>query len=47
MFEGYDEDWIIMDVQIWKVSYFNLKYGDYIFSVQGSNSDGYWGDQIK
>ncbi len=47
MLEGYDEDWIITDAQTRKASYSNLKYGDYTFSVQGSNSDGHWGDQIK
>jgi len=42
--EGFDADWIKTDAQERLVTYTNLKPGQYIFRVQGSNNDGIWSE---
>jgi signal transduction histidine kinase/ligand-binding sensor domain-containing protein len=44
MLEGLDEEWIESGTRRY-VSYTNLKAGDYIFLVKGSNSDGVWNEE--
>jgi len=41
--EGLDENWIEAGTRRY-VSYTNLKGGDYLFRVKGSNSDGVWNE---
>ncbi|TLN26657.1 GAF domain-containing protein, partial [bacterium] len=41
MLEGFDRQWIAAGTRRY-ASYTNLKGGDYIFRVRGSNSDGIW-----
>jgi ligand-binding sensor domain-containing protein/signal transduction histidine kinase len=41
--EGLDESWIEAGTRRY-VSYTNLKGGDYVFRVKGSNSDGVWNE---
>lgn len=40
--EGFDEEWIVASAGDRTANYTNLEAGDYIFRVQGSNSDGVW-----
>lgn len=39
--EGFDEEWLIVGESP-LVTYSNLHYGDYVFRVKASNSDGIW-----
>jgi len=41
--EGFDEDWVIAGTRRY-ASYTNLRGGDYVFRVKGSNSDGVWNE---
>ena len=40
--EGFDPDWSEVDSKQRLATYTNLDHGDYVFRVQGSNSDGVW-----
>lgn len=40
-----DEDWIVTDRRF--ASYTNLRPGDYVFSLRGSNGDGIWSEETK
>lgn len=40
--DGFDSDWISVDLESPVVTYSNLPYGDYTFRVKASNSDGVW-----
>ena len=42
--EGFDEDWVIAGTRRY-ASYTNLRGGDYVFRVKGSNSDGVWNEE--
>lgn len=42
--EGFDEGWLTIGESP-LVTYSNLGYGDYVFKVKGSNSDGVWNEQ--
>ena len=44
--EGFDEKWILMGASP-VISYSNLPYGQYVFHVKGSNSDGLWNEKEK
>jgi len=44
MLEGFDEDWIESGTRRY-ASYTNLRGGDYLFRVKGSNSDGVWNEE--
>lgn len=41
--EGFDEDWLPVGESP-VVTYSNLMYGDYVFRVKASNSDGVWNE---
>ena len=45
--DGLDPDWIHVNADDRKISYSNLKAGDYVFRVKGSNKDGVWNDTGK
>lgn len=40
--EGFDQDWIYTDASRRFATYTNLRGGDYVFRVKGSNSYGVW-----
>ncbi len=42
--EGFNADWIGADSRSRKITYTNLDPGDYIFSVQAANNDGFWNE---
>lgn len=42
--EGFDEGWLTIGESP-LVTYSNLGYGDYVFKVKASNSDGVWSEQ--
>lgn len=42
--EGFDEGWLTIGENP-LVTYSNLGYGDYVFKVKASNSDGVWNEQ--
>lgn len=42
--EGFDEGWLTIGESL-LVTYSNLGYGDYVFKVKASNSDGVWNEQ--
>lgn len=42
--EGVDKEWIDAGVN-WFINYTELKGGDYVFRVKGSNSDGTWNEE--
>ena len=42
--DGFDDAWVIAGTRRY-ASYTNLRGGDYIFRVKGSNSDGVWNDE--
>ncbi|NIS83204.1 MAG: GAF domain-containing protein, partial [Anaerolineales bacterium] len=44
MLEGFDEDWVQAGGRRY-VSYTNLRGGEYVFRVKGSNSDGVWNEE--
>jgi ligand-binding sensor domain-containing protein/signal transduction histidine kinase len=44
MLEGFHDGWIESGVRRY-VSFTNLKHGDYVLKVRGSNSDGVWSDK--
>ena len=44
MFDEEDEDWISLGNE-GKISFNNLKAGEYILKVKGSNSDGIWNEE--
>jgi ligand-binding sensor domain-containing protein/signal transduction histidine kinase len=44
MLEGFDQDWVQAGTRRY-TSYTNLKGGDYVFRVRGSNNDGIWNEQ--
>jgi len=44
MLEGFDQDWVNAGTRRY-ASYTNLKGGDYVFRVKGSNSDGVWNEE--
>lgn len=45
--EGFDPDWISTSADLRVASYSNLKPGDYVLRVQGSNRSGHWsGDEL-
>ncbi len=41
--QGFNDDWHITDANDRIANYTNLRYGEYIFKVRGSNADGIWG----
>ncbi|PXF64183.1 EAL domain-containing protein [Kangiella spongicola] len=43
--DGYDENWTETDAQSRRVTYTNLKPGDYNFKVYAANKDGIWSDE--
>ncbi len=43
--EGFDPDWSEVDSKQRLATYTNLDHGDYVFRVQGSNSDGVWNEE--
>ena len=43
--ETFDPDWSEVDSKQRLATYTNLDHGDYVFRVQGSNSDGVWNDK--
>lgn len=43
MLDGFDSDWLPLGESP-IVTYSNLRYGDYVFRVKVSNSDGVWND---
>ncbi|HDQ45619.1 MAG TPA: hybrid sensor histidine kinase/response regulator [bacterium] len=45
MLEGFDREWRQTDAYRRFVTYTNLSAGDYVFRVQGSNSDGIWNEK--
>jgi len=45
--EGLDPDWNFVNADDRKISYSNLKAGQYTFRVKGSNSDGVWNEEGK
>ncbi|HZW02804.1 MAG TPA: two-component regulator propeller domain-containing protein, partial [Anaerolineaceae bacterium] len=42
--EGFDTDWVRAGTRRY-VNYTNLKGGDYVFRVRGSNNDGVWNEE--
>jgi signal transduction histidine kinase/ligand-binding sensor domain-containing protein/DNA-binding response OmpR family regulator len=44
---GYDKDWVFVGAKNRKASFTNLAYGDYVFQVTCTNSDGEWTRDIK
>jgi serine phosphatase RsbU (regulator of sigma subunit)/ligand-binding sensor domain-containing protein len=42
--ENYDDDWRFVN-HARTATYTNLDYGEYVFKVKGSNSDGLWNEQ--
>ena len=44
MLEGFDQDWVNAGTRRY-ASYTNLRGGDYVFRVKGSNSDGVWNEE--
>jgi ligand-binding sensor domain-containing protein/signal transduction histidine kinase len=44
MLEGFDQDWVQAGTRRY-TSYTNIKGGDYVFRVKGSNNDGVWNEQ--
>lgn len=44
--DGFDKDWVIMGESP-LVTYSNLDYGDYVFHVKASNSDGIWNPEER
>lgn len=45
--DGFDEEWLSVSESP-VITYSNLKYGDYVFRVKASNSDGVWnGEEIS
>ena len=44
MLEGQDQDWVYAGTRR-HVDYTNLKGGDYVFRVKGSNNDGVWNEE--
>ncbi len=44
MVEGFDPDWVAAGNRRY-ASYTNLRGGDYVFRVKGSNNDGVWNEQ--
>ncbi len=44
MLDGFDQDWIQAGTRRY-TSYTNLKGGEYVFRVKGSNNDGIWNEQ--
>ncbi|MBL4659333.1 MAG: response regulator [Alcanivoracaceae bacterium] len=45
--DGLDPDWNYVNADDRKISYSNLKAGDYVFRVKGTNKDGVWNDTGK
>jgi signal transduction histidine kinase/DNA-binding response OmpR family regulator/ligand-binding sensor domain-containing protein len=43
--EGFDENWIETNSDLRVANYTNIKPGDYIFKVYGSNNKGIWSEQ--
>ena len=43
--EGFDPDWNEVDSKHRLATYTNLDPGEYVFRVQGSNSDGIWNEE--
>lgn len=46
MLDGIDKDWVYGGNEN-KVSYANLKPGNYVFKVKAANNDGVWGDTVE
>jgi ligand-binding sensor domain-containing protein/signal transduction histidine kinase len=44
MLEGQNQDWVYADTRR-HVDYTNLRGGDYVFRVKGSNNDGVWNEE--
>lgn len=42
--EGFDKDWLPV-TESSLITYSNIGYGNYVFKVRGSNSDGVWNDK--
>ena len=42
--EGFDEDWVTAGTRRY-AGYTNLRGGDYVFRVKGSNNDGLWNEE--
>jgi len=40
--EGFDKEWLKVDANKRFVTYTNLRAGDYVFRVKGTNSEGVW-----
>ena len=47
MMEGQDPDWTYVDADNRRISYSNLKVGEYTFRVKGANKDGVWNEVGK
>ncbi len=47
MMEGLDPEWIYTNADNRRISYSNLKPGEYTFRVKGSNKDGVWNEKGK
>ncbi len=47
MMEGLDPEWIYTNADNRRISYSNLKPGEYTFRVKGSNKDGIWNETGK
>ena len=46
MLEGFDRDWYPVGHQS-RISYSNLRYGNYTLRIRGSNSDGVWNPEER
>jgi signal transduction histidine kinase/ligand-binding sensor domain-containing protein len=44
MMEGLDQDWVVAETRH-HADYPDLRYGDYVFRVKGSNNDGIWNEE--
>ncbi|MFK8012711.1 MAG: two-component regulator propeller domain-containing protein [Marinicellaceae bacterium] len=45
--QGQDPDWTYTDAHNRRISYSNLKAGEYLFNVKGANKDGIWNEAGK
>ncbi|HEX6893428.1 MAG TPA: ATP-binding protein, partial [Chryseolinea sp.] len=45
--DGLDKDWTFTDASRRYVNYTNLDYGNYVFRVKATNSDGVWSERVS
>ncbi|MEO9872360.1 hybrid sensor histidine kinase/response regulator transcription factor [Ekhidna sp.] len=45
--DGFSSDWIYTPASNRQATFTNLDHGEYTLNVKASNSDGFWGDNIK